>query len=243
MPRSLPELWARLADGPGLDDVEELQRRFGFDDEIAELLAEHYPQQPVEVGQRRLWPDLAHVLDEDELAWPPTWLPLEPVTDDDVLVLAEGKVWRGSRSGEPRLSPEPLWGSFAAFLADVLTVREHESYVSMDSERWLAPEAERALRKALSPAAFDFFELPTLASLRHYLGGEQAAGRVVAAAGLFFLGCTVAFLFAPFGSLAARLPFVLVLGSVPFAIFLFGMRAVRRARRKLAALPPPTPAP
>lgn len=241
MSASLQELWAQLATGPGLEDVDELQRRFGFDDEVAALFRERYPERPIEVGQRRLLPDLAHVLDDDELAWPRSWLPLEPVNDDEVLVLAEGKVWRASRKGEPELAPEPLWDSFAAFLADVLTVRTHEDYATMGDERWLTPEAEQALRQALSPAAFDFFGLPTLGDLRHYLEGERRAGRVVAVAGLFFLACTLAFLFAPFGTLAARVPFVVVMGSVPFAIFLFGVRATRRARAKLAALPTPAP--
>ncbi len=241
MGAELAELWAELASGPGLADVDELQKRFGFDDEVAALLRERYPDRPVEVGQRHLFPDLHHVLDDDELPWPRSWLPLEPVDDREVLVLAEGKVWRGRRNGNPELPGEPLWDSFGAFLRDVVAVRRHAAYASLGPDRWLTPEAERALRAELSPAAFGFFGLPTLGELRRYLQGEKAAGRVVAAAGLFFLACTLAFLFAPFGTFAARVPFVVVIGSVPFALFLFGMRAVRGARRRLAALPPTPP--
>ena len=74
--------------------------------------------------------------------------------------------------------------------------------------------------------------------MRRFLEGEIAAGRVVAVAGFVFLVCTLAFLFAPFGSLAARVPFVVALGSVPLTLLLYGVRAARTARRRLAALPP-----
>ncbi|MEM9070273.1 MAG: hypothetical protein AAGE52_17330 [Myxococcota bacterium] len=202
--------------------------------EVPTLFTDRYPLGPLRIGEREFFPALEF---DDDLAWPETWFPLEAL-DHITLVLAEGKVWQGYREGRIELSPEPLWESLEAFLEDALHLSRHAAFEDDEGDRFLTSDAEAALRDALeSPdESFEFFRVATRASRLRYLEGEVATARVVTIAGLFFLACAAAFLFAPFKSLMLRVPFVVVIGCVPFAIAVYGANASAKARRRLRNL-------
>lgn len=206
-------------------------------DDLPSPLAElqPFPTKPIRVGGRELFV----VPSEDEENWPGDWIPLEPVADHATLVMYEDAVWIGRREGRgPELDDEPLFESLDALLESAATILELAEWEVDGDARWLTEESEDALWKALPDASklFDFFRLETREMRIRYLVGELRGAAVLTMLGTFFLLCTLAFLAAPFGNLAVRVGFVVVIGCVPLALSLYGYRALRRARAGLSRL-------
>ena len=191
---------------------------------------------PMTVGGRSLF-DIPDEAPED---WPDDWVALERY-DDATLVLFEDAVWIGRREGRgPEVDHEPVFESLDALLDSAQTVLELAEWDQYGDARWLTRESEDALWKALPNASklFDFFRLETRDMRLRFLVGEIRSAVVLTIFGTFFLLCTLAFLAAPFGNLAVRVGFVVVIGCVPLALSLYGWRALRRARASLAKLAP-----
>lgn len=221
----------------GWDTIVEHASKTERVDDLPAQLAElqPFPTEPVRVGGRELFV----VPPDDAENWPDLWIPLERIDDQATLVLFDGAVWIGRREGRgPELDDEPLFESLQSLVEHAALVLELAEWEHDGDARWLTEESEDALWKALPDASkyFDFFRLETREMRVRFLIGEVRSAVVVSMMGTFFLMCTLAFLAAPFGNFAIRMGFVVVVGCVPLALSLHGLRVLSRARKGLRAL-------